>query len=389
MQLNNFSVSIILIMSLEIREVKTLCDKLKFIQFVNDLYKDDAYYCPPLLIDELNTFNKRKNPVHELSEHIIYMAYRDGHPVGRIVGIINHEANRHWNVKKVRFGWFDFIDDLEVSTALLDKVVEWGKSKGMDKLNGPVGFTDYDHQGLLIYGFDQAVPMASLYNYSYYVKHYEHYGLIKEADWIEYKITTPIEVPERMQRLVPFVKQHYNVRVDKVHSVKELRRKYGYQYMDVFNEAYTNLYNFQPMTQKQREYIANLYFPLLNFDFVTIIVNNKDEIIGAGVGMPDITDALRKCKGRLFPSGWYYLIKALKAKKMEAFDLLLIALKPEYQDKGINVLFFDDQVKYFARYGIKRIETSAILETNHKSAANFVLFPHELHKRRRAYVKDI
>lgn len=376
-------------MSLEIKEVRTRCQMLQFIQFVNDLYEGDPYYCPPLIMDELNTFNKKKNPVHELSEYVIYMAYRDGKAVGRIVGIINHAANEHWNVKKLRFGWFDFIDDLEVSRALLDKVAEWGKQKGMTVMNGPVGFTDYDHQGLLIYGFDQAVPMASLYNYEYYIKHYEAYGLVKEADWIEFKLTPPEQLPERVQRLIPVVKERYKVRVDKVHSVAELKKKYGFTYMDLFDEAYRNLYNFQPMTQKQKEYITSIYFPLLNFDFVTIVVNENDEIVGAGVGMPDITDALRRCKGRLFPTGWYHILKALKAKKMDAFDLLLIAIRPDYQNKGVNVLFFDDQLKYFHQYGIKRVETTAILESNHKNQANWEMFPHEIHKRRRAYVKDI
>ena len=376
-------------MAIEIREIKSRCQMLQFIKFANNLYKDDKYYCPPLILDELNTFNRKKNPVHEVSEHVIYMAFRDGQAVGRIVGIINHAANEHWGVKKVRFGWLDFIDDEEVSRALLDAVVTWGKSKGMTTLNGPVGFTDYDHEGLLIQGYDQAVPMASLYNYPYYVKHVENYGLQKEADWIEYKITPPDELPERVQRIIPIVRERSKVRVDKVRSVKELQQKYGYSYMDLFDEAYRNLYNFQPLTQRQKEYIANLYFPLLNFDFLTILVNEKDEIVGCGVGMPDITEALQKTRGRLFPFGWFHLLKALKAKQMDAFDLLLIAVRPDYQNKGINVLFFEDQFKYFKQYGIKRVETTAILETNHKNQANWEMFPHEIHKRRRAYVKNI
>ncbi len=376
-------------MALEIKEITTRRGMLNFIWFANNLYKNNPYYCPPLVMDELNTFDVKKNPVHELSEYVIYMAYRDNKAVGRIVGIINHAANEHWKVKKLRFGWFDFVDDLEVSHALLDKVAEWGRAKGMEKMNGPVGFTDYDHQGLLIYGFDQAVPLASLYNYEYYIKHYEAYGLVKETDWIEYKLTPPAELPQRVQKLVPIVKERYHVRVDKVRNVKELKAKYGFTYMDLFDEAYRDLYNFQPMTQKQKEYIASIYFPLLNFDFVTIVVNDKDEIVGAGVGMPDVTEAMRKCGGKLFPTGWYHLLKALHAKKMDAFDLLLIAIRPDYQNKGINVLFFDDQLKYFNQYEIKRVETTAILESNHKNQANWEMFPHEIHKHRRAYIKDL
>lgn len=376
-------------MAVEIREITTIRGLKQFVRFGNDFYKDCEYFCPQLIADELDVFDPKKNPAHEVCEHILFMAYRDKKPVGRIAGIINHAANEKWNVKKVRFGWMDFIDDQEVSFALLDAVSEWGKSKGMDKLNGPVGMTDFDHQGLLIEGYDYLAPMASLYNYPYYVRHLEAYGLGKEADWIEYQINPQTELPERFARMDKIVRERANVRVDKVKNCQELVKKYGMQYMDVIDVAYQKLYNFQPLSDRQKKYYCDSYFPLLNFDFVTLVVNEKDEVVGVGVGMPDISQALRKCKGKLFPFGWYHMLKALRAKQMEKFDLLIIAVRPDYQDRGLNAVIIADQHPYFIKYGIKEVETTAILETNTKNQSHWEMFPHKIHKRRRAYIKDI
>ena len=376
-------------MAVEIREITTIRGLKQFVRFGNDFYKDCEYFCPQLIADELDVFDPKKNPAHEVCEHILFMAYRDKKPVGRIAGIINHAANEKWNVKKVRFGWMDFIDDQEVSFALLDAVSEWGKSKGMDQLNGPVGMTDFDHQGLLIEGYDYLAPMASLYNYPYYVRHLEAYGLGKEADWIEYQINPQTELPERFARMDKIVRERANVRVDKVKNCQELVKKYGMQYMDVIDVAYQKLYNFQPLSDRQKKYYCDSYFPLLNFDFVTLVVNEKDEVVGVGVGMPDISQALRKCKGKLFPFGWYHMLKALRAKQMEKFDLLIIAVRPDYQDRGLNAVIIADQHPYFIKYGIKEVETTAILETNTKNQGHWEMFPHKIHKRRRAYIKDI
>ena len=375
-------------MAIEIRKIENKCGLRKFIEFANRLYKDCPYYCPPLFFDEMNCFDKKHNPALEVSDFQLWMAYRDGEPVGRIAGIINHKANEKWGYKHVRFGWFDFIDDLEVSKALLDTVAAWGKEHGMDALNGPVGFTDFDHEGLLLEGYEYVAPMASLYNYPYYVRHMDAYGLVKEADWIEIQVY-PDGTPERIDRVAEIVKQRSHVRVDKVKNARELVRKYGITYMDVIDEAYQKLYNFQPMTEKQKHYYKNMYFPMLNFDFVTCVVNEKNEIVGVGLGMPNISEALRKCGGHLFPFGWYHILKALKAKKIEAVDLLLIAVRPDYQGTGVNALFFQDQIPIMAKYGVKRLETTSILETNTKNIANFTQLPHKQHKRRRAYIKPI
>ena len=372
-----------------IKEVKSKRALYRFVQFGIDLYKGNPYYCPPIFFDEINTFNPKGNPALEVCEYVIYMAYRNGEVVGRIVGIINHRANEAWGVKKCRFGWFDFVDDYDVFKSLINAVAEWGRSRGMTCLNGPVGFTDFDHQGLLIEGFNYNAPMASLYTHPYYMAHYERYGLCKEADWIEYQITPPAEAPEKMKRVAQIVESRYGLHVVKVKNSKELKKRYGYTYFDVLDSAYQKLYNYQPMTSRQKQYYCKMYFPILNFDFVTMVANEKDEIIAVGLGMPSLSKALRKCRGRMFPFGWYHLIKALRAKKMTDFDLLLIAVRPDYQDKGVTALIFDEMTPHFVKYGIQRVETTAILETNHKSLANFADFDHIQHKRRRAFSKAI
>ena len=376
-------------MALEIKEITTRKELKQVIEFTNKLYRECEYYCPPLFFDEMNCFDKEKNPALEVCDYKLWMAYRDGKAVGRIAGVVNYKANEKWGYKNARFGWFDFIDDLEVSKALLDTVATWGKEKGMTAINGPVGFTDFDHQGLLLEGYDYLAPMASLYNFPYYVKHFDAYGLTKDADWIEIQVYPPTCCPERLNRIAEIVKERSHVRVDKVKNARELVKKYGIEYMDVIDVAYQKLYNFQPMTIKQKNYYKDMYFPILNFDFVTLVVNDKDEVVGVGVGMPDISEPLRKCGGHLFPFGWYHVLKALKAKEMDAFNFLLIAVRPDYQDKGINSLFFQDQIPYINKYKIKRLETTAILETNTKNIANFTQFDHKMHKRRRAYIKQI
>lgn len=376
-------------MALEIREINSKWGLVRFIEFANKLYEDCPYYCPPIFLDEMHCFNPKKNPALEVCDHQLWMAYRDGKPVGRIAGIINHRANKHWKVKKVRFGWFDFVDDPEVSKALLDTVVAWGKERGMTELNGPVGFTDFDHEGLLLEGYEYRAPLASLYNYPYYVKHIDAYGMTKEADWVEMQVTPGPTCPERLDRVANLVKERSHVHVVKVKNVRELTERFGTTYMDVIDEAYQKLYNFQPMTQRQKDYYKEMYLPMLNFDFVTLVVNEKDECIGVGLGMPEISSAVRKCGGKLFPFGWYYMLKALRAKKLEAFNFLLLAIRPDYQNRGIDSIFMQDFIPRFPQYGLTTLETTAMLETNNKILDFFRVLNHKQHKRRRAYLKDI
>jgi GNAT superfamily N-acetyltransferase len=376
-------------MSVIISEVKTRKELKKFVQFGIDLYENCESFCPPLIFDELNTLDSKKNPAFDVCEAIYFLAYKDGKIAGRIAGIINKQANAHWNVQKVRFGWFDFIDDKEVSKALLDAVVAWGKSKGMNALNGPVGFTDLDHQGLLLEGYEYLSLMAALYNYPYYVEHFDAYGLTKEADWVEIRLKVPEVLPEKMSRVANLIADRYKVKATHVKNSKELIKRYGYSFFDLIDTAYKQLYNYSPLTEKQKKYYSDLYFPILNFDLVSLLVNEKDELVGVGVAMPNISKELRKTKGKLFPLGWYHLLKALNSKTYESSDLLLIAVRPDYQNKGINSLIFTDQLPFYQKHKVKYASVTAILETNMKSMSNFLLFDHEIYKRRRAYIKQI
>lgn len=376
-------------MTIDIKEICSKRELKQFIKFGNDLYKDCEFFCPRIMADELTTLNPKTNPASEVCEQVLYMAFREGKPVGRICGIINHAANEHWGKKEVRFGWFDFIDDEQVSFALLDAVAQWGKNKGCTLLNGPVGFTDWDYEGLLIEGFDYLAPVASLYNYPYYQKHLEDYGMTKENDWIEFQITPPFDIPERIKRLADVVTERSHVHIDPVKSSKEVVRKYGLEFMDVLDSAYQKLYNYQPMTKRQKEFYRDHYFPLINFDFTSIIVNEQNEIVGVSVGMPDISKAVKKCGGKLFPFGWWHILKALKAKKLEAFDLLLIAVRPDYQGRGINSLIILKQIPNLTKYNVQRVETTSMMETNNLVQENFKYFNYKQHKRRRAYIKDI
>ena len=376
-------------MSVIISEVKTRKELKKFVQFGIDLYENCESFCPPLIFDELNTLDSKKNPAFDVCEAIYFLAYKDGKIAGRIAGIINKQANAHWNVQKVRFGWFDFIDDKEVSKALLDAIVAWGKSKGMNALNGPVGFTDLDHQGLLLEGYEYLSLMAALYNYPYYVEHFDAYGLTKEADWVEIRLKVPEVLPEKMSRVANLIADRYKVKAPHVKNSKELLKRYGYSFFDLIDTAYKQLYNYSPLTEKQKKYYSDLYFPILNFDLVSLLVNEKDELVGVGVAMPNISKELRKTKGKLFPFGWYHLLKALNSKTYESSDLLLIAVRPDYQNKGINSLIFTDQLPFYQKHKVKYASVTAILETNMKSMSNFLLFDHEIYKRRRAYIKQI
>ena len=376
-------------MSVVIKKVSTKSDLKKFIRFNYEFYKDNPYSVPDLYSDMVDTLSRDKNAAFEFCEADYFLAYRDGKIVGRVAAIINHRANETWQKKTVRFGWIDFVDDAEVSDALIDTVKAWGRERGMQEIEGPLGFTDMDSEGMLIEGFEELSTMATIYNYPYYVDHFDRYGLVKEADWIEFLVSTPHQIPEKMERVAKIVMEKYKIRIDKVRTVKELKEKYGYTYFDVIDAAYQPLYNFQPLTQRQKEYYAEMYFPLINFDFITIAINEHDEIVGVGIGMPDISKALQETRGKLFPFGWIKLLKALKAKQMDTFNLLLIAVRPDYQNKGVNALFFYDQIPYFQKYGIKYTETTAILEENSKNQANFAYFETKQHKRRRAYIKQL
>ena len=374
-------------MAVTIKKVTTKKDLKTFIRFNYELYKNNPYSVPDLFDDMINTFNSKKNPAFEFCEADYFLAYKEGKLVGRVAAIINHRANETWKKNEVRFGWIDFIDDLEVSKALLDTVEAWGKERKMEAMVGPLGFTDLDAEGMLVEGFDQLSTMATIYNYPYYPVHMEKHGFAKEADWVEFKLTVPEKLPEKFVRISEIILQKYKLQIKKLNR-KELKEKnYGQRIFDLINEAYSPLFGFSKMTQGQIDQYVKMYLPLIDLRMVSIVEDEQGELIAAGITMPSLSEALQKAKGKMFPFGWFHLVKALFIKRPKVLDLLLIAVKPEYQSKGVNALLFYDLVPIYNEMGFKFGESNPELELNKKVQAQWSAFESEQHKRRRAFKK--
>ena len=382
--------------SVTIRKVDDKKSLEAFIQFHYDLYRDNPYDAPNLHNDEMHTLRKDKNAAFEFCEADYFLAYRDGKVVGRIAGIINHRANDRWDTKSVRFGWIDFIDDMEVSRALLDAVAAWGKEKGMTQMVGPLGFTDLDPEGMLIEGFDQLGTMSTIYNYDYYPRHMEQLGgWEKDNDYVEYKLIVPKgDMPEKYQKIAQMVMKRYNLHPTHPKRSQIMgKERIGRKVLDVINKSYQNIYGFSQMTEAQIDEYLKMYFPMLDMDMLCLIEDWNTpghDIIGVGISITSMTRALQKCKnGRLFPFGWWHCLKALKFHQAECLDLLLIGFLPEYQQKGANALLFYDLIPKYQKYGFKWGETNVEMETNEKVQSQWQYLEHEQHKRRRCYKKSL
>lgn len=376
-------------MAVQIKIVTTRKELKEFATFANRLYKGNAYYVPTMPLDEMNTLDKKKNGAFEFCEADYFLAYKDGKPAGRIAAILNKRANDAWKVNQVRFGWIDFIDDYEVSEALINTVIEWGKARGMDRIAGPLGFTDFDPEGMLVEGFDRLGTMAMIYNHPYYMVHMEKLGMVKEVDWLEYRLRIPDELPERFIKISEIVKDRYKLRIRKL-TRKELNREnYGRKFFNLINETYCNLYGFSLLSEKQIDQYVKFYLGVIDLRMVSFVENEEGELVAAGVSMPSLSKALQKCGGNIFPFGWWYLLKNMYIKKPDTLDLLLVGVKPEYQNKGVNTLLFTDLFYTFKQMGFKYSESSAELETNIKIHQMWSLFDREQHKRRRVYTKEI
>lgn len=358
-----------------------------FIRFNYELYRNNPYSVPDLYDDMLNTFSTEKNAAFEFCEADYFLAYKDGKVVGRVAAIINNRANETWAKKEVRFGWIDFIDDLEVSKALLDKVEEWGKERGMESIVGPLGFTDMDAEGMLVEGFDQLGTMATIYNYPYYPVHMEKLGFVKDADWVEYKLMVPDKLPEKFVRISEIILQKYKLKIKKLKRKEIKEGNYGQKIFDLINEAYAPLFGYSQMTQRQIEQYIKMYLPLIDLRMVSLVEDEEGNLIAAGISMPSLSVALQKAKGRLLPFGWFYLLKALFIKKPKILDLLLVGVKPEYQSKGVNALLFYDLVPIYQQMGFEYGESNPELELNKKVQAQWSAFESVQHKRRRAFKK--
>lgn len=376
-------------MSVSIRRVSTKKELKSFVNFYTNLYKGNKYYVPNLFMDDMNTLDPKKNPASEFCISELFLAYKDDKLVGRVAAIINTVANKKWNHKEVRFGWLDFIDDKEVSKALLDKVLEFGKENGMDRMVGPLGFTDFDADGMLIEGFDQLSTLALLYNYPYYKDHIEAYGMIKDIDWVEYKIVIPKEIPDKYTRMTGLVEERYGLKIRKFTKREIIKGGWGYKVFDLINETYANLYDFSILNKKQIDQYVDMYLKLLDLKFISAVVDKDDNLIGVGIMMPSIERALQKCRGRIFPFGWWHLLKSMYLKYEENLELLLIGIKPEYQNKGVNALIFNNLMKTAQECGFKYAETNAELENNLKIQALWNALESVQHKRRRTWAKDI
>lgn len=376
-------------MSIEIRTVSSKREMNEFVRFANRLYKDNKYYVPSMPMDDKNTLNKDKNGAFEFCDAELYLAYDGGKPVGRVAAIVNYKANEAWNVNQVRFGWFDFIDDINVSKALLEAVVKFGQARGMTQIVGPLGFTDFDPEGMLVEGFDRLSTMALIYNHPYYPEHMKQLGYYKETGWVEYRITIPEELPERHIRLAEMVRERYHLKVRKLDRKQIADEKYGQKLFRLINETYCVLYGYSLLSEKQIDQYVDLYLGFIDLKMVTFIESEDGELIAAGVSMPSLSEALQKCRGELFPLGWWYLLKTIFIKKPDTLDLLLIGVKPEWQNKGVNSLLFVDLFQNYRNMGFKYAETNANLETNHKVQAMWDPFEKELHKRRWVFGKEI
>lgn len=380
--------------AIEIKKVESRRDLCKFIDFHNELYKGNPYHVPNLYFDEMNTFRKDKNAAFDFCEAEYFMAYRDGKVVGRVAAIINHSANKKWERESVRFGWIDFVDDIEVSKALLKAVEDYGKSKGMKEIVGPLGFTDMDPEGMLLYGYDQLGTQATAYNYPYYPEHMDRMGgWEKDNDYVEYKLYVPEEMPEKYATIAKMIQKRYNL------QVKKLKRNeiygengYGRKIFQVVNETFKDLYGYSKLTDRQIEQYVKMYLPMADLDLITIIEdwNTPDhKVVGVGISIPSLARALQKCGGKLFPFGWWHILRALKFHKTEVVDLLLIGVLPEYRQKGANALLFYDLIPHYQRLGFKWGETHIEMETNMKVQGQWQYLNREIHKRRRCYKKDI
>lgn len=379
---------------IEIKKVESKKDLKTFIDFHYDLYEGNEYDVPNLFSDEMNTLSKDKNAAFEFCEAEYYLAYKDGKLAGRVAAIINHKANNKWGKKSVRFGWIDFIDDREVSKALLDAVEKYGREKGMEDVVGPLGFTDMDPEGMLVWGFDQLGTMPTIYNYAYYPEHIEALeGFEVDNKYVEFKIMVPDEVPEKYAKIAMMIEKRYNLHVRKLTKKDVFQGGMGQKIFDLINDTYKDLYGYSELSQKQIDQLIKSYLGFLDFNLITCIedwTDGEHKLIGVGITMPSLAYALRKCRrGRLLPFGWFHVLRAIKQHKTNIVDLLLIGILPEYRAKGANALLFADLIPWYQKYGIEWGETQVELETNAGVQGQWGALTPVMHKRRKCYKKII
>ena len=376
-------------MSVTIKTVTTKKELKIFVRFANKLYKGNKYYVPSMPFDDMNTLRKKSNAAFDFCDAELYLAYKDGEVVGRVAAIINHKANEAWKVEQVRFGWIDFIDDIDVSSALLEAVTAFGKAHGMKQVVGPLGFTDFDPEGMLVEGFDRLSTMALIYNYPYYPEHMKKLGYYKETGWVEYRITLPEVLPEKHVKYADLIREKYNLTIRKLTKKQIRQENYGRKVFDLVNQTYCVLYGYSLLSEKQIDQYVDLYLSLADPRMFSFVENASGELVAMGITIPSLSEALQKCNGEIFPFGWWHLLKAMYWKRSDTLDMLLIGVRPDYQSKGLNSLVFTDLFKTYQELGFKYAETNANLETNTKVQAMWTPFEKEQHKKRWVFGKEI
>lgn len=377
---------------IEIKKVQTKQELKAFVDFRYELYRDDECEVPCLFFDEMNTLNKEKNTAFDFCDAEYFTAWKNGKMVGRVAGIINHKANKRWNTSAVRFGWLDFIDDKNVSEALIRSVEDWGRSRGMTQIIGPLGFTDMDHEGMMVEGFNELGNMYSNHNFEYYPKHLEQLHFEKDNDYLLFKITLPNDVPEKFKKIADIAEKRYNLHSKKLSRKDLLKGGYAAKIFEIVNTTYKDLYGYSELSEKQIAQYTDEYIGMADPKLISAVVdsNDNDKLVGFGVSLPSFSKAMQKLKkGRLFPFGWWHMIKVLKMHKTDTVDLLLIGVLPEYRSKGANALVFNDLVQQFIAYGFKYAEAMPQMETNEKVRGNWEYFDSRQHKRLRCFKKKI
>ncbi|MBR4740842.1 MAG: N-acetyltransferase [Bacteroidales bacterium] len=376
-------------MSIIIKPVETKADLKTFIKFPLELYKDCPYYVPNIFADEMVTLDPSKNPMGKYSKSAKFLAYKDGVVVGRVAAIINEIANRDWNHKEVRFGWIDFIDDKAVSKALIEAVISFGKEYGMTQISGPLGFTDFDNEGCVVEGFDDISSFALKFNYPYYGEHFEALGLAKVNDWLELRIFVPDAVPDKVVRASKMLQERYGLHVRKI-TKRDIRKEhYGQKVFDLINRTYSNLFDFTVLPPEVIDSYVNTYLGLLDPKFITLVEDAEGKLVAVALTMPSIAHAVKKGRGYLFPFGWWYLLKSMYLKYEDGLELLMIAVEPEYRNKGVHAMLFNEIIPNLQRGGFKYGESNAEMESNNSVQNIWNAYEKEFKRRRRVYSKDI
>ena len=369
-----------------IKELKTKQELTDFVKFPFSLYKNEKNWVPSLINDELESMDADKNPVFKNASAWYFMAYRNGKPVGRIAAIVNQLEIKDQNKPKMRFGWFDVIDDVEVTKALIAKVEEIGRDHQLEWIEGPVGFSNMEKAGILIEGFDYLNTMITWYNFPYYKDHFEELGFDKAAEWVEFKIKIPKESPEKVAKFARIVVERYKLNVIHFTKSKEIM-PYVDDMFGLLNKTYNTLSTFVPIQQYQIDHYKEKYIKYINPHYIKCIADSDGKLIAFAITMPSFSKALKKANGKLFPFGIFHLLRARKKNNTAAF--YLIGIDPEYQGKGVTAVIFHQMQELFNKNGITDVETNPELEENKAIQQLWKNYEHSLHKRRRTYKRDL